>query len=166
MSPLIYSGIFISCCHFLRRTKAYIVYRHGTIRLASLNFKNSYPLPSWGKNVHIHFIPLPFLWCLSNIKKRYIFTEVLPGQGSVGTLSGCPPSKGAQQESFIVLNWLCCIKITDSSWKRDFLSDKHNVSLTAQPHRASFGHHKLCPLLVERTCGKYCRVRSKNTPNI
>ena len=34
MCPLIYSGIFINCCHFLRRTKVYIVCRHGMIRLA------------------------------------------------------------------------------------------------------------------------------------
>ena len=40
MCPLIYSGIFISCYHFLRRTKAYIVYRHGMIRLAYLKLKN------------------------------------------------------------------------------------------------------------------------------
>lgn len=157
MSQLIYSGIFINCCHFLRRMKAYIVYRHGTIRWASLNFKILTPShPEVKMSTFTLFLSLAF-GAFVTLKKRYIFTEVLPGQGSVGTLSGCPPSKGAQQESFIVLSWLCCIKITDSSWKRDFLSDKHNVSLTAQPHSTSFGHHKLCPLLVERTCGKYCR---------
>lgn len=40
MCPLIYSGIFISCYRFLRRTKAYIVCQHGMIRLGYLKFKN------------------------------------------------------------------------------------------------------------------------------